>query len=64
MRYNRKEEPINAHTCGLGGFTKKSKKKYAFRSQSDFLKKHITYPGCICFSQLRNIRAELVDPGK
>ena len=44
---------------GLGGFTKKSEK-----SQSDLEKKRITFPGCICFSQFKNIRAELVDPGK
>ena len=32
--------------------------------QSGFLKKHITFPGCICFPQFKNIRVELIDSGK
>ena len=31
--------------------------------QSGFLKKHIIFPGCICFPD-KNIRVEFFDPGK
>ena len=32
--------------------------------QSGFLKKHIIFPGCICFPDYKNIRVEHFDPGK
>ena len=32
--------------------------------QSGFLKKHIIFPGCICFPDYKNIRVEFFDPGK
>ena len=32
--------------------------------QSGFLKKHILFPGCICFPDYKNIRVEFFDPGK
>ena len=42
------------YECALGGFT----------YQSGFLKKHIIFPGCICFPDYKNIRVEFFDPGK
>ena len=32
--------------------------------QSGFLKKHIIFPGCICFPDYKYIRVEFFDPGK
>ena len=32
--------------------------------QSGFLKKHIIFPGCICFPGYKKIRVEFFDPGK
>ena len=32
--------------------------------QRGFLKKHIIFPGCICFPDYKNIRVEFFDPGK
>ena len=32
--------------------------------QRGFLKKHIIFPGCICFPDYKNIKVEFFDPGK